>query len=526
MHARRFAMSLIFHHVFFSYNGATPLFEDITAHFATGWTGIVGPNGAGKSTLLHLALGLLEPVQGSIKRSGDVVFCPQRTDDAPELLPELLAAADGDAYALRGRLQIGDDWAARWSSLSHGERKRAQIAVALWQRPGILLVDEPTNHIDIEAHALLVNALAAFRGVGLLVSHDRALLDGLCRQCLFLDPPGAVMRPGGYTEAAAQERQEEESARDRQQVLEQEVKRLTGESKRRRAKAGRADRRRSKRNLARGDSDGRAKINLVRVSGKDGQDGRLARQLDGRIAQVQDSLADITVKKRYPASFWLEGSTSPRRRLISLPACEIGLDGTRRLEVPGFSMLRDERVAITGANGLGKSTFLRHVLRSLNLEQDRLVYLPQEIDLNKTREIMAAMHRLSSEQLGNVMTVVSALGSRPERLLRNLDASPGELRKVLLALGVIRRPHLIIMDEPTNHLDLPAIECLENALAQCPCGLLLVSHDMGFLSRVAVTRWHLEQNGETVAMRRDDAFRGSGGERLTITAAADSGGQR
>jgi ATPase subunit of ABC transporter with duplicated ATPase domains len=102
--------------------------------------------------------------------------------------------------------------------------------------------------------------------------------------------------------------------------------------------------------------------------------------------------------------------------------------------------------------------------------------------------------------------VVSALGSRPERLLRHHDVSPGELRKVLLALGVIHRPHLIIMDEPTNHLDLQAVECLEDALRDCPCGLLLVSHDIRFLSRVADTRWHLQQEGTTVTLSTSYTF--------------------
>ena len=113
---------------------------------------------------------------------------------------------------------------------------------------------------------------------------------------------------------------------------------------------------------------------------------------------------------------------------------------------------------------------------------------------------MAAVHQLADEQLGRVMTVVSGLGSRPERLLQHQEASPGELRKVLLALGVIRRPYLIVMDEPTNHLDLPAIESLEQALSDCPCGLLLVSHDLRFLSRIAQTRWHLQQAHERVSL--------------------------
>jgi macrolide transport system ATP-binding/permease protein len=92
---------------------------------------------------------------------------------------------------------------------------------------------------------------------------------------------------------------------------------------------------------------------------------------------------------------------------------------------------------------------------------------------------------------------VSRLGSRPQRLLETTEPSPGEVRKLLLALGITRAPHLIIMDEPTNHLDLPSIQCLEAALQECPCGLVLVSHDQYFLDRLTTIRWHIVQQDES-----------------------------
>lgn len=500
-------MVLAFHHITFTHeNALAPLLEDVTAHFPIGWTGIVGANGAGKTTVLHLAAGDLQPEQGTIRRPEHVAFCHQRTDNAPTQLTRFISATEADAAVLRGKLEIGEDWAHRWSTLSHGERKRAQIAVALWLQPDVLLIDEPTNHIDIVARSLLAEALATFRGVGLLVSHDRELLDHLCRQCLFLNPPLAIMRPGGYTKAAAEARREEDSLRAERQVEQQKLERLFKSAQRRQTEAARADRKKSKRSLARGDSDGRAKIDRARVSGKDGQAGRLANQLQGRIAHAQKHVASLQVKKRYAANFWLDGSISPRHRLFTIPADTLPLDGSRRLVIPDLAMLRHDRIAITGANGLGKSTLIRHILHRLNVSEEHLVLLPQEIALEQTRHIMKEVQRLSHEALGLVMTVVSALGSRPERLLQNLDVSPGELRKVLLALGVIRHPHLIVMDEPSNHLDLQAIECLEEALRDCPCGLLLVSHDLRFLARVARTRWHLQQEGTTVTLAVSDIF--------------------
>ena len=143
-----------------------------------------------------------------------------------------------------------------------------------------------------------------------------------------------------------------------------------------------------------------------------------------------------------------------------------------------------------------KSTLVRHLLARLNVPEEKVVVMPQEVTAASAQQILDEARSIPREQLGHVMNVVSRLGSRPHRLLESRNPSPGEIRKLLLALGMARAPHLIVMDEPTNHLDLPSIEALEKALAQCPCGLLLVSHDQRFLDSLAASRWHLEVDAE------------------------------
>jgi macrolide transport system ATP-binding/permease protein len=216
---------LSFHAVEFAHPGMTmPLFTDLTVQFPFGWTGIVGPNGAGKTTLLKVATGEFAAQSGSVQRQGLSLYVAQRTDDPPEFLEDFMWAPD--ATVLKARLHIGEDWPERWSSLSHGERKRAQIAVALWREPAVLALDEPSNHIDSDARRLLLLALKEFNGIGLLVSHDRALLDELCTQCLLIDPPDAVLRPGGVTEALAQQDNDEKSVRSSNEALRSTENRL------------------------------------------------------------------------------------------------------------------------------------------------------------------------------------------------------------------------------------------------------------------------------------------------------------
>ena len=126
------------------------------------------------------------------------------------------------------------------------------------------------------------------------------------------------------------------------------------------------------------------------------------------------------------------------------------------------------------------------------------------ISAEDSRALLESIKRLPNDELGRVMITISRLGSRPSRLLESALPSPGEVRKLLLAIGIVRGPHLIVMDEPTNHMDLPGIQCLESALADCPCAVLLVSHDEAFLEKITVTDWHLT---------RDD----SGDTRLEVT---------
>jgi ATPase subunit of ABC transporter with duplicated ATPase domains len=375
--------------------------------------------------------------------------------------------------------------------LSHGERKRAQIAVALWRRPLVLALDEPTNHIDLDARRLLARALRSFRGVGLLVSHDRELLDALCSQSLFFEPQGPVMRPGGYTKATGLAEADQEEARRLRAKANEQLAVLQREAADREREAAKSHSKRSKRGLNIKDHDSRNVRNRARATGKDGQAGHVLRQLDGRLRQVQAKLESIRATRKQRLGIEMQGAYAKRNELLRLPERAIDMGSDRQLVVPELSMAPEDRVALIGPNGSGKSTLVRHIVGKLDVPNERLVYLAQEIDESEARQVIATVRSLPDSKLGEVMTIVSCLGSQPERLLETDLPSPGEIRKIMLALGMAFEPHLIIMDEPTNHLDLPSIECLETALADCPCALLLVSHDLRLLRKLTQRWWQI-----------------------------------
>ena len=489
---------LRFDNVTFIYDSASEsLFENLSLHVTRGWCGVAGPNGVGKTTLLKLAAGLLKPASGHIKTTANSLYCPQRTDHVPDKFDELVLAETKSAYIIKEQLGICADWAERWVTLSDGERKRAQLAVALWLEPELLAIDEPTNHLDLQARQVIANALCDFDGVGLLVSHDRELLDSLCQQCLLIEPPMVILRPGGITNAMRIARVERQSRQKQHSLKKRAYQRLESQFKKRRELAKQSKNRSSKKGLVKKDHDGREKRDRARLSGKDGVGGKLQRQLKGRLAQTYSDLQAVAVDKEHRLGIWLPGCVSRRNFLLELPAGTVSLGARKQLNHPGLIIRPKDRIALTGPNGSGKSTLIHKIVVALSVPEKHITYVPQEIDLRHSQKILAQAQALAGEKLGHLMTIVSRLGSRPNRFLESTEPSPGETRKLLLALGMTRLPQIIIMDEPTNHMDLPSIECLEEALADCPCCLILVSHDRGFLQKLTQIRWHIKPDAHS-----------------------------
>lgn len=489
---------LTFRRVTFSYDGGEALFTDLDLDLHPGFTGCIGANGAGKTTLLRLAVGELAPSRGRASGGGLACYCPQRTDDPPPGFAEFLEATDAASCALRGRLRVEPTWGSRWTTLSHGERKRCQIGAALWRAPDVLAIDEPTNHIDAAARALLVDALRRYRGVGLLVSHDRELLDAVCSHSLWIEPPSVELHRGGYSKAAARRRNARERNRAAYERARSERDRLEREVVERKAIAARSHQDRSKRGLAIKDHDARGRKNHARMSGKDGRAGRLYKQLLGRSDQAEKRLHSIPTQKEHARGVHLPTVRSRRDLLVDLAPTCLAM-GERVLRIGALRVLPAARIAITGANGAGKSTLVRHLHATRRLPASDVLYLPQEVAASEAAKLLADIKSLPGAALGAMMSFVRRLGSDPARLLESACPSPGELRKLLLATGIARNPQLLLLDEPTNHLDLPSIECLESALAECRCALVLVSHDERFLARLTTERWHVavEPGGES-----------------------------
>src|SRR5512132_3916284 len=294
--------SLRVHRLSFAHNDAVPLLDAADFHRSAGWTGLVGENGAGKTTLLRLLAGELRPDEWHVRcepPSAVIVVCPPAVE---HLTPEIEGfAARSDAVARRRAGELGLDVASlqRWPTLSPGERKRWQIGAALGEGADVLLLDEPTNHLDAAGRALLVGALRRFRGVGVVVSHDRPLLEELTENTLRIHRRAGRIYPGSYEAARRAWEAEEHAELDAYQRKREEqrvVARRLDEARRTLASAD-ANRRSKNRMKDRNDNDGRgslAKGNAAFAEKRAGKTVDIARR---ELERAVEEVASIAIEK-------------------------------------------------------------------------------------------------------------------------------------------------------------------------------------------------------------------------------------
>lgn len=494
-------MQLNLSNIHYTYAGSPrEVLHGVTLSLPTGWTGIIGDNGCGKSTLARIAAGLLRPTAGSVGPAGLVAaYCEQDSALAPAALLDFAAAWDRDALRLRDALGIGDNWAWRFDELSSGQQKRLQVAVALWSRPDVLVMDEPTNHLDAPTRKAVLLALRSFNGVGILISHDRDLLDALVGRCVSFEGGEVRLRPGGYTQASEQREREVAAAVGAQARARREERRLVAERQRRVEAASRADGLRSRRGLDPHDHDTREKIGRAIVSGKDGRATHLATALDARIQGQCDRARASFVERRYDGDVPALGERSRRAVIARLDAGLVRYGGDEEAPgvlIPDLLLGSADHVGVVGPNGSGKSTLVRALVAAVP-EDVPMLFVPQELDEAAATRAHSRLQTLGAAEKGRVLSVVAQLNSRPEAMLEGGELSPGELRKLVLAEAILGTPQLLVMDEPTNHLDLHSIEALERLLARFPGAVILVSHDARVVRSSCKRIWELHPaNGD------------------------------
>lgn len=470
-----------------------PIFENLNLEFEQGWSCIVGSNGSGKSTLLKLISKEIPYEEGSIKGNDLTHYCVQTTEEIPENLENFMMTYTSKSFKIRDMLSIDDEWLYQWDTLSFGERKRMQIALAIFEEPDVLLVDEPTNHLDTKSKNIVLNALKAFKGIGILVSHDRELLDNLSQATIILRNKNTFSFKTPFSKAMNEYLSNMEFLDKTQSQQYSELKKLKKSIQTQHEKVSQSKKRMSKKDLHKNDKNSKTKIDLARFTGKDKNDGQALSKLKSK----QSKLISNSLKTDKVFELGIEFHDSTARNIfpIVMKKNSLELGGNKKLSYQTLSINQYDKIGIIGENGAGKSSFLNHLLSTVDLK-DAYLYIPQEITQDESKKLFDDINNLTNDKKGEIYTIVRKLASDPIKLQDSVIPSPGEVRKLMIAKGLLQSPSLIILDEPTNHMDLDSIVSLESAFQEYNGTMLVISHDKTFLDSIVNETWEFTTDSD------------------------------
>ncbi len=431
--------------------------------------GIVGANGAGKTTLLDMIAGKTMPDEGAAKSYGSMAYITQ------------LGAAEGMAdRQLLKTFNVAD---LMDEHMSGGEKTRLKIAQCLSSPGSIILADEPTCNLDIKGIRLLEEALKSHKGLLLLVSHDRELLDGLCDTIMEIDNAAVRLYSGNYSRYKEQKAAELARKRFEYEQYQSEKKRLEEaiEDKKHQVTVMKKAPSRMGNSEARLHKMGnqKAKANLDRA--QKGLESRL-RQLKAKEKPEERQRAAIDLQENEEAAGKVLISGQGLRKCF----------GSRVIfQDAAFEVPRGSKTALLGDNGSGKTTLLRmitdHEAGITVARSARIGYFSQTMDILDTgSSILENVLADSKCSRAFARTVLARLLFRRDQVDKKVGClSGGERVRVCLAKILLQDINLIVLDEPTNYLDVEAVEAVEKAIRDYHGTVLLVSHDRRFVRQTA-----------------------------------------
>ncbi|MGL4810612.1 MAG: ABC-F family ATP-binding cassette domain-containing protein [Beijerinckiaceae bacterium] len=485
--------------------GKRTLFEKATVAIPEGAkVGFVARNGAGKTTLFRIVAGELAPEDGSttIPRNLRVGRVAQEAPGGPERLIDVVLAADTERTALMQARETetdphriadielrlsdigahaaearagailhglgfdGDAQKRPCSDFSGGWRMRVALAAILFSEPDLLMLDEPTNYLDLEGTLWLYDYLERYPRTAIVISHDRELLDSAVDHILHLDQGKLTLYRGNYTSFDRQRREKQmlqSKARDKQDA---ERKKLIAFVDRFRAKATKA------------------------------------RQAQSRMKRLEKMEPIAALVEESVLPFHLPAPQRPLSPpLVAFEKAAAGYGDRIILKNINLSLSPDDRIALLGPNGNGKSTFAK--LLSGRLEPcdgemrhskklDVAFFAQHQLDeLNPAGTPYSHVTALMPEAFESVRRARCAQmgfpGAKADTTVANL--SGGEKARLQLGLAAFKGPHLLVLDEPTNHLDIDSRAALAEAINEYPGAVILVSHDRYLIEATCERLW-------------------------------------
>ncbi len=520
--------------------GARLVISELHGEINTGnIIGLVGDNGTGKSTLLRILAGLEQPDSGrfqSFAREARVGYLPQEIayDDGTPIreyvrqgmlrlvkieqemrqLEQSMAAGEGDledtlnrygqltqeferldGYSLDAKVEmalndVGLDpvhWDRATGTLSGGQKTRMALARVVLAQPDILLMDEPTNYLDIEGLAWLEAWVKRYPGAVVIVSHDRYFLDQVATHMWEIDRHEIRHYTGNYSDYRRQredELKQQWEQYERDQVEKKRLRELIAKQMQWFSAAH--------------DAAGQDDFQRARAKKMASRAKAVMSRLDRKL---QESVEKPWEKDELGIDFKAPDHAS--QKLVSAERLSFSYTDVPLLQEVSFQLRPGERVAIVGENGAGKTTFLRLLMGELQASSGRMQdspslsigYFSQEReDLALENTLLDEMLKIKGLSRSDAWLILARLGFRGQDVHRQLKVlSVGQRARVSLAKLLVSPHNVLVLDEPTNHLDIRSREKIEEALNEYLGAMILVSHDRYFLDLAVNQVYHLNE---------------------------------
>lgn len=453
--------------------------------------GIVGKNGSGKSTLLKMLAGIIQPERGACNQYVQSAYFEQHT-------PPSQLDADGELLS-----KMGISLQGQKQYLSGGEETKLKLAQVFSTYHEVILLDEPTTHLDLSGKDFLLEQLKYYYGAIILVSHDRDLLDKTVSVIWEVKDGQVTVYKGNYSDYKIAKELEIQQQIEAYEIVSKERSRLERAALEKKEKAERLIRDDAKsKQKAREKPSRLGKTKSKATSQKSLQ--RAAKSIENRIAK----LAEVTkYEEDQPIVFHQSESVALHNKVpIMADRLTLAIEDKILLKDVSFQIPLRSKVAISGPNGAGKSTLLQQILSqhsSFTISpKAKIGYFKQmSYRFSSEETVLEYLKSRTSYNEGFIRTVLSKMDFSKRDLQKKVHVlSGGEAVRLQLCKLFLGEYNILLLDEPTNFLDVQTLEALEKFIIGYQGTIILVTHDFTLIERIADFHFQLNPTSQSIKM--------------------------